>query len=211
MNLGIAGIHTNIGKTICSAVLVEALGFDYWKPVQAGSLDETDSMWVKQHISNTQSIIFPERHLLKLAASPHWAAEKENIEIKAEDFVLPESKNGLVVETAGGLMTPLSKTFLNIDLVKQLKLNVLLVSNTYLGSINHTLLTCQVLKQAGVNKVGIVFCGEKVTHATEFILDYSGFPVVLHIPTLKLDRESVTEFAKEQKTTIKENLDELFG
>ena len=84
MNLGIAGIHTNIGKTICSAVLVEALGFDYWKPVQAGSLDETDSMWVKQHISNTQSVIFPERHLLKLAASPHWAAEKENIEIKAD-------------------------------------------------------------------------------------------------------------------------------
>src|SRR5436190_4886175 len=102
MSIIIAGIHTGIGKTICSAVICEALGYDYWKPVQAGDLENSDTVFIRKNVSNPSCIIHPEAYRLQIAASPHYAAEMENIEIKKEYIFLPASSNNIVVETAGG-------------------------------------------------------------------------------------------------------------
>ena len=114
MSVVIAGIHTGIGKTICSAVLCQALGYDYWKPVQAGELHNTDSHFIERNTLNTNIKIHPEAYRLQTAASPHYAAALEGIEIQENQFILPFSTNKIVVETAGGLMSPLSNNFLNI-------------------------------------------------------------------------------------------------
>src|ERR1700749_3407590 len=100
MNYLIAGIHTGIGKTLCSAILCQATGYDYWKPVQAGSLDDTDSIFIKKHVTNPDVTIHPEAYKLKIAASPHYAAEEEGIEIKKEHIFVPKTKNKIIVETA---------------------------------------------------------------------------------------------------------------
>ena len=141
MSILIAGIHTGIGKTFCSAVICQALGYDYWKPVQAGELDDTDSIFIKRNVTNPKCVVHPETHRLTIPSSPHYAAEMDGIEIKAGDFILPKTSNQIVIETAGGIMSPLSNSFLNIDLMAQLNLPAIVVSNNYLGSINHTLLT----------------------------------------------------------------------
>ena len=147
MNIIIAGIHTGIGKTICSAVICQALGYDYWKPVQAGDLENSDSLFIKKNVSNSNCIVHSETYRLPISASPHFAAQESGVTIKPEDFVLPGTDNSLMVETAGGIMSPLAKDFLNIDLVMELNLPVVIVSNNYLGSINHTLLTVAALQQ----------------------------------------------------------------
>jgi dethiobiotin synthetase len=199
MNYCIAGIHTGIGKTVCSAVICQALGYDYWKPVQAGDLENSDSLFIQGHVDNALCRIHPERYKLLTAASPHYAAEKEHINMHKEDFVLPVTQNHLVVETAGGLMSPLALDLLNIDLIDHLKLPVILVSNNYLGSINHTLLSYHLLKERGIPVQGLVFVGETVPSSQEFILDYTRLPLLFSIPVFKhLNKDSIREFISHQ-------------
>lgn len=185
MSFLIAGIHTGIGKTLCSAILCQATGYDYWKPVQAGSLDDTDSIFIKTHVTNPGVTIHPEAYKLDIPASPHYAAEQEGIEIKKETIFLPKTKNNIIVETAGGLMSPFSKDFLNIDLANHLNLPVILVSNNYLGSINHTLLSVEALQRRNIEIKGIVFSGEKVESTQSFILAYTKLPLLFSVPFLK--------------------------
>lgn len=190
MNIAVAGIHTGIGKTICSAVICQALGFDYWKPVQAGDLDQSDSLFVQKHIHNAACKIHPERYRLLEPMSPHAAAERENIRIRKEDFILPSTDNNLLLETAGGLMSPLADDFLNIDLLAHLKLPVVLVSAHYLGSINHTLMSCEILRNRHIPVLGLVFSGTANPESEQVILAYSGLPLLFSIPqftTLKSD------------------------
>jgi len=197
MNLIIAGIHTGIGKTVCSAVICQALGYDYWKPVQAGELDNSDSIFIKTHVTNPTCFIHPERYRLTIPASPHYAAEQDGLEIKATDFTLPQTKNSLLVETAGGIVSPLSHSFLNIDLVAQLQLPVILVSNNYLGSINHTLLSIAALQQKNIAIKGLVFCGEEVAATRDFILQYSKLPLLFTIPQFEtVNTDTIAGFAK---------------
>src|ERR1700741_2958242 len=184
MSYIIAGIHTGIGKTLCSAIICQSAGYDYWKPVQAGNLDDTDSHFIQKNTSNHSIKIHPERYRLQIPASPHFAAEREGIEIKREDFILPKSHNKIVVETAGGLMSPFSLSFLNINLIQHLELPVILVSNNYLGSINHTLLSVEALQQRNIEIKGIVFSGEKNEASESFILEYTGLPLLFSIPFL---------------------------
>lgn len=196
MNIGIVGIHTGIGKTVCSAVICQALGYDYWKPVQAGDLENSDSLFIKNNVSNPSCTIHRERFKLLTAVSPHYAASLENIEIQKQDFVLPVTKNKLIVETAGGLMSPLSTNLLNIDLIEYLKLPVILVSNNYLGSINHTLLTYSILKDRKIPVIGLVFVGEATPSTEKFILEYTRLPLLFSIPWLKtLSPKILEEFA----------------
>jgi len=195
MSVIIAGIHTGIGKTLCSAIICQSTGYDYWKPVQAGNLDDTDSIFIQKNTSNNIKI-HPERYRLQIAASPHFAAEKEGIEIKREDFILPRSHNEIVVETAGGLMSPFSLSFFNINLIQHLELPVILVSNNYLGSINHTLLSVEALQERNIEIKGIVFSGEKNEASESFILEYTQLPLLFSIPFLpKIDKESVAKVA----------------
>ncbi|EJF09252.1 dethiobiotin synthase [Pontibacter sp. BAB1700] len=169
----VTGIGTDVGKTVAAAILTEALQADYWKPVQAGGLDFTDTDTVKSLISNEKSVFHPEAYRLKMAASPHKAAAAEGIEIDVHGLELPETQNNLIVEGAGGLMVPLNKRYLVLDLVQQLGLEVILVSRNYLGSINHTLLTAEVLRYRKVPVAGIIFNGEENQTSEDFIIKYT--------------------------------------
>ena len=196
MSIIIAGTHTGIGKTLCSAIICQALGYDYWKPVQAGDLDNSDSIFVKNHIDNKACFIHPERYKLTLPASPHYAAAMDGIQIKKEDFILPKSTNKIVVETAGGIMSPLADDFLNIDLIAHLNLPVILVSGIYLGSINHTLLTVAAFNQYNIPIAGIVFSGAANNATTSFIEAHTKVLVYFSIPFFKqINLETIATFA----------------
>ena len=197
MSIIIAGIHTGIGKTVCSAVICQALGYDYWKPVQAGELDNSDSIFIKRNITNPNTVIHRERYQLTIPASPHYAAEMDGVEIKPTDFSLPQTDNDIVVETAGGIMSPLSNSFLNIDLMEQLQLPVIIVSNNYLGSINHTLLTVAAMQQRNIPVKGLVFSGSEFTSTREFILQYTQLPLLFSIPVFEeITPQAIADFAK---------------
>lgn len=196
MSIIIAGIHTGIGKTICSAVICQALGYDYWKPVQAGDLDNSDSIFIERNVTNLTCKIHPERYRLQTPMSPHKAAEIDGISITKEDFILPTSTNKLLVETAGGVMSPLADNLLNVDLMEHLQLPVILVSNNYLGSINHTLLTVAAMQQRNIPIKGLVFSGEEVSSSREFILQYTRLPLLFSIPLFeKTDADTIATFA----------------
>ena len=196
MSMIIAGTHTGIGKTLCSAIICQALGYDYWKPVQAGDLKNSDSIFVKNHIDNEACFIHPERYKLTLPASPHYAAAMDGILIKKEDFILPKTTNKIVVETAGGIMSPLADDLLNIDLIAHLNLPVILVSGIYLGSINHTLLTVAAFKQYNIAIAGIVFSGTANNATTNFIEAHTKVPVYFSIPFFKqINQATIAAFA----------------
>jgi len=178
----ITGIGTGIGKTIVSAVLTEKLQADYWKPVQSGDLDNSDTLKVKSLISNSKTVFHPETYRLTQPYSPHKSAALNGIVIEEGKFVLPETDNQLIIEGAGGLMVPLNDHFLMIDLIKQLHVRVILVSQNYLGSINHTLLSIAILKQYGIDILGIIFNGEANADSENYILQYTGIKLLGHIP-----------------------------
>lgn len=172
----VAGIGTEIGKTVVSAILVEALKADYWKPVQSGALTDSDTDTVRRLVSNSVSQFHPEAYRLTQPLSPHAAAEQDGITIDPQTITLPKTDNSLVTELAGGLMVPLNDTYLNIDLVQQLNLPVVLVSRNYLGSINHTLLSVEACRSRDIHLLGILFNGPTVPATETFILNYTGLP-----------------------------------
>lgn len=173
-NYFVTGIGTNIGKTIVSAILTEALEADYWKPIQAGDLEHTDSFKVKDLISNSTTKIHPEAYRLNKPMSPHAAAKFDNITIDLEKIELPKTTNNLIIEGAGGLMVPLNNKDLIIDLIKKLDVEVILVSQNYLGSINHTLLSLESLKVRKLKVKGVIFNGNPNLETEDYILNYSG-------------------------------------
>jgi dethiobiotin synthetase len=178
----ITGIGTGIGKTIVSAALVEKLKADYWKPIQSGDLDNSDTLKVKGLITNTTSVFHPESYRLTQPFSPHKSAAIDGISINKNKIIIPHTDNTLIIEGAGGLMVPLNNSFLMIDLIKQLNAEVVLVSQNYLGSINHTLLSIDALKNRDIPISGIIFNGVKDIYSKEFILEYSGVELLGHIP-----------------------------
>jgi dethiobiotin synthetase len=169
----IAGIGTEIGKTFISSILTESLQADYWKPIQSGALDFTDSDTVKSLISNTKTVFHPEAYRLNEPMSPHAAAAIDGVEIELSKFQLPQTDNHLIVELAGGIMVPLNDRETNIDLIKKLNIPVILISKNYLGSINHTLLSVKVLKMYNILVKGLIFNGEQNKSSEEFILNYT--------------------------------------
>ncbi|WP_161890939.1 dethiobiotin synthase [Pontibacter russatus] len=199
----VTGIGTDVGKTVAAAILTEALHADYWKPVQAGALDFTDTDTVKSLVSNPKSAFHPEAYRLKMAASPHRAAAAEGIELNVRAIKLPQTENNLIVEGAGGLMVPLNKRFLMLDLVQQLGLEVVLVSRNYLGSINHTLLTAEVLRYRKVPVAGIIFNGEENAASEDFIIKYTG---LRRLPSIRQEadfcKEAVAAYAQEFKSAL---------
>ncbi|MCO6501065.1 MAG: dethiobiotin synthase [Vicingus serpentipes] len=173
-NIFVTGIGTDVGKTIVSAILTEALEADYWKPVQAGDLKNSDTLKVQSLISNTKTVFHPETYQLSEPMSPHAAAAIDGIEIDVKKITLPFTNNRLVIEGAGGLMVPLNNECLIIDLIEKLEAGVVLVVQNYLGSINHTLLSIEVLKSRGVELLGVIFNGTKNEASESYILSYSG-------------------------------------
>jgi dethiobiotin synthetase len=178
----VTGIGTGIGKTIVSAILTEMLKADYWKPVQAGELDNSDTMKVKSLVSNSTTIFHPETYRLAQPFSPHKSAAIDGIEIDMQQFTIPQTNNTLIIEGAGGLMVPLNDQFLVIDLIKQLNVEVILVSQNYLGSINHTLLSIQALQQQQIPIAGIIFNGDANANTEDYILNYTGVKLLGKTP-----------------------------
>ncbi|MES2448458.1 MAG: dethiobiotin synthase [Bacteroidota bacterium] len=181
----ITGIGTGIGKTITSAVITEKLKADYWKPIQSGDLNQSDSLAVENLISNPETKIHPELYRLNQPLSPHLSAKLDGIEIELKNFKLPKTENNLIVEGAGGLMVPLNSKELILDLIKHLNIPVIVVSQNYLGSINHTLLTINTLKQNNIKIKGIIFNGDTNLESEDYILKYTGIKHLGNIPMLK--------------------------
>ena len=168
----ITGIGTEIGKTIVSAVLVEKLQADYWKPVQSGELNNSDTMIVQKLISNKKSVFHQEAYRLTQPFSPHLSAALDGIEIDLNKINLPQTENQLIIEGAGGLMVPLNEKVLMIDLIEKLDAEVVLVSKNYLGSINHTLLSAELLKMRKVKIRNLIISGESNPSTEEIISKY---------------------------------------
>ena len=194
----VTGIGTDAGKTFVSSILVEALKADYWKPIQTGNFFSTDSADVKNWITNTQTKIHPEAYSLKQPMSPHIAAELDGVTITLDSIHLPETKNTLIIEGAGGVLVPINKKEFIIDLVKKFDLEVILVIHNYLGSINHSLLSIEALKKRGANILGVVFNGAPDKVSQDIIIEHSGLKLLGNINTEKeINKEVVLRYAKE--------------
>ncbi len=177
MKIFITGIGTDVGKTIASAIVTEALQADYWKPIQAGDLSNSDSHKIKKYISNDTTIIHENSYQLNTPASPHFAAEIDGTTIDLNKIIEPITENHLVIEGAGGILVPLNETNCIIDLI-QPDYKVILVSRHYLGSINHTLMTIEILKSRNINIAGIIFSGDENKSTETIILNKMGLKCI---------------------------------
>jgi dethiobiotin synthetase len=202
MNIFVTGTGTGIGKTVVSAVITEALKANYWKPVQAGFEEGTDSEWVKSVVSGLCTV-HPEKYKLKLPASPHIAAEEENIEISIDEIksVMPRVEN-LIIEGAGGIMVPLNNNEFIIDLIEALEARVILVSRNTLGSINHSLLTAMACKQKGIRVIGWIFNDNYLDYEKE-ITEWTGYH---HLGSLPFVENPDKKFIAEQAAILQKNM-----
>ncbi len=156
----VTGTNTGVGKTVFCAALAGALGASYWKPVQSGLEDETDSETVGRLSGLSQDRILPEAYRLKLPASPHIAAAREGVRIEASRLAIPARPGALVIEGAGGLMVPLAPDLLQIDVFASWGLPAILCAATSLGTINHTLLSLEAMARRAIGVLGVAFSGE---------------------------------------------------
>ncbi|AYZ35746.1 dethiobiotin synthase [Chryseobacterium indologenes] len=196
MKLFITGIGTEIGKTVCSAVLVQYFKADYWKPVQSGDLHYSDSHKIETWTENT--ICHPETYRLQLAASPHQSAREESIQIDLDHFQVPETENALIVEGAGGLMVPVSDNRFMIDLIETLHLPAALVVRNYLGCINHSLLSIMALQQRNIRLEYLILNGEFPEDTERVICSFiENDTKIIRIPEIPdTDKEQIKIAAK---------------
>lgn len=191
----VTGIGTGVGKTIVSAILVEALKADYWKPVQSGSIEGLDSDVVKDLVSFDLKI-HPEVYCFKQPLSPHAAAMAEKIVIDPQKINLPSSLNHMVIEGAGGLMVPLNDDYFICDLIQKLNAEVILVCRDYLGCINHMLLSIDKLKSMNVKVSGLIFNGNTSPDTERVILNYAAIGCLARISDdQKISAETVRHYA----------------
>ena len=196
MKLFITGISTDVGKTIASAIIVEALQADYWKPIQAGDLEHSDTHKVQSLVSNTQSHFHSNSYALQTPASPHLAAAIDGITITMNQIQEPKTNNHLVVEGAGGILVPLNETQSVVDLI-QPDYKVIVVSRHYLGSINHTLLTIEALQNRQIQVAGIIFSGDENTSSESIILNRTAVPFIGRIAQEPyFDTNVISEYAE---------------
>ncbi len=192
----VTGISTAVGKTIASAIIVEALEADYFKPVQAGELDHCDTKKVQQLVSNSKSVFYPNSYALQTPMSPHGAAEIDGLTINLKQITRPKTKNNLVIEGAGGLMVPLNNSETILDLI-QPKDKVIVISRHYLGSINHTLLTINTLKEKGFD-VALIYSGDKHKSTESIIEKMTKTKVIGRINDEPyFDKNVIAEYAEE--------------
>ena len=197
----ITGISTEVGKTIAAAIVTEALEADYWKPIQAGDLEHSDTHKIKQFISNKKSVFHENAFALNTPMSPHAAAEIDGITINLKDIIAPKTENNLVIEGAGGLLVPLNDINTILDLI-QPNYKVIVVSRHYLGSINHTLLTVNLLKEKGFD-VSLIFSGNEHKTTENIIQKMTNSTVIGRIDEEPyFDENVIVEYAEK----FRENL-----
>lgn len=209
----ITGIGTDVGKTLVSAIITEALGADYWKPVQAGLEGGTDAQLVKALLTNTDSVVHPELYKLKTPVSPHIAARNDGVTIdpkailQAAIKIMESAKpKQLIIEGAGGLLVPLADGLMVADLIIQLQAKLIIVSRNYLGSINHSLLTAAYCRSKGIDVLGWIFNDDYMQYENE-IVHWSGYPFIGSIPKLAVvDRPSVRSQAVGLQRSLQKKL-----
>ena len=203
MRLFVTGIGTEVGKTVVSAILTEALQADYWKPVQAGDLDYSDTHKVKDMVSNSKSVFHDESFALNHPMSPHAAAERDGVEIRLGEFKIPETENHMIIEGAGGLMVPLNSKDCIIDLIEDLGVEVVLVSRNYLGSINHTLLSVEALVSRGITIKGMIFNDEENVDTESVILKMTGLKCLGRVEMEEdLTQEVISHYASKFREVL---------
>lgn len=194
----VAGIGTDVGKTIVSTILTTLLKGDYWKPIQCGDEEYSDSATVKRWLPTTGHAIHPPAYSLKTPLSPHHAARLENTLIRLDSIILPQTTRPLVIEGVGGILVPLTPKISSLDLFKSWECQWVIVSKHYLGSINHTLLTLEVLKMLCLPILGIIFNGEHNPDSESAILEISQAPLLGRLlPEANLNTQTIQRYAKE--------------
>lgn len=197
----ITGIGTDVGKTVVSAILSQALSARYWKPIQAGDLDNSDAIKVFNWTDDDVCIL-PESFRLTQPLSPHAAAKFDGLKIEKESLYLPDFEGNLVLEGAGGVMVPINDDgLLYIDMFAEWKIPVIIVSKHYIGSINHTLLTIEALKNRCIQIEGIIFIGEENVESESILVQASNCKMIARIP---LADDLNTSFIQEQAKRFKE-------
>lgn len=192
--LFVTGISTDVGKTVVSAILVEALEADYWKPVQAGDLEYSDTHKVQGLISNYKSTFYPNSYALNTPMSPHESARLDGVQVQLDKIEEPETKNHLIIEGAGGLLVPLNDSDTILDLIQQ-NYKVVVVSRHYLGSINHTLLTIKLLQEKGF-EVALIYSGDQHKSTESIIEKMTGVEVLGRIEDEPyFDKNVIKEYA----------------
>jgi dethiobiotin synthetase len=192
----VTGIGTDVGKTVVSAILTEALQADYWKPVQTGSYFSTDADKIRKYVSNTKTQVHPESFVLKQYMSPHAAAELEGQQITIDKIHVPETNNSLIIEGAGGIMVPLNNKEFIVDIISKINAEVVLVIQNYLGSINHSILSIDALRYRQLPVLGIVFNGPPHKLSEDIILSYSGLKCIGRIQKESvINKEVVSKYA----------------
>ena len=185
MQFIICGTDTDIGKTLISSFFVRGLNSFYWKPIQSGIESETDSQSIKRIANINKDKIINEAYTFTKPLSPHWAAELDNKIIDLELLNLPTINGPLIVETAGGLMVPITRNYLQIDQIKKWGLPVILVCKSSLGTLNHTLLSIEALEKRNVKILGLVINGEKHLDNPKTLVEFSSLPIIAEFPYLK--------------------------
>jgi dethiobiotin synthetase len=195
----VTGIGTDVGKTVVSSILVEALQADYWKPVQTGSYFSTDASKVQKYISNAVTKVHPESYVLKQYMSPHAAAELEGVHIELSHIQIPPSENKvMIIEGAGGIMVPINEKEFIIDIIRKFDCETVLVIQNYLGSINHSMLSIDVLKYRGIKLLGIVFNGPPHKLSEDIIMKYADVPCIGRIyKESVINAEVITRYAQQ--------------
>ena len=201
----ITGTGTGVGKTVVAAIVTEALQADYWKPVQAGYEEGTDAKTIRELISNKKTVIHPEGFVLKMPASPHLAAPADGVELTISRILkkIPETKNNLIIEGAGGLMVPFNNEEFTTGLIKKLMCKVILVSKNELGSINHSLLTAAVCKQNKIPVAGWIFTGEYKNYE-EDIIRWSGYKKIFSVKEIVVNKKNILKQAELLKPFLKQ-------
>lgn len=198
----ITGIGTEVGKTVVAAIVVKALKADYWKPIQAGDLDNSDTHKVQKFINDKETVFHDNSYALKTPMSPHAAAEIDGVKIEINKIVPPETDKDLVIEGAGGLMVPLNNKNTILELISK-DYSVILVSRHYLGSINHTLLSLEALKARGIERIGIIFSGEENKSTESIIRKMGGVKIIGRIEEEPyFDERVVDEYAEKFRKEI---------
>jgi len=198
MQFIICGTDTDIGKTLISSFFVRGLNSFYWKPIQSGIESQTDSQTIQKITQINKEQIINEAYIFTQPVSPHWAAEIDKKTINFNMLKLPKVNGSLIVETAGGLMVPITRSFLQIDQIKKWNLPVILVCRSSLGTLNHTLLSIEALKKRNINIAGLVINGEKHLDNAKTISEFSGIPIIAEFPYIqKIDSDNLDILWKE--------------
>jgi len=200
-NLIVTGIGTAVGKTVVSAILVKMLEADYWKPISCGAEEDRDTHQIKNLVAEPDLCCHPETYHFLSPLSPHHAGSLEGVDPLSSKMIPPQSEKRVVIESVGGVLVPLNNIQVTMDVFCKWGFEWIIVSRNYLGSINHTLLTIEALKQRGADILGLVFNGPENIYSEEFITNYSKLPVLGRVKEEeKIDATTIERYSQLWKT-----------